>query len=221
MLDAGAAWAGAWPREAGTAFVSAGQTFSTGGRNLVAALADLRSFSSLYAEYGLTPDITLGAELSHARSLDAGLTAGMVFVRRPVWRTETGQIVSIEIGAGTRDDGEDLRESRLRAGLSWGLGFESRWGAGWTGVDASAEMRVPSRDMVYKADFTAGIKPNDRLMLIGQVQTGLYPGADPLIRLAPSVVRRFGKSTHIQIGVEAGVLGDDAVGLKLATWWTF
>lgn len=142
-------------------------------------------------------------------------------MRRPVWRNDAGQIASVELGAGYRYDGYDQRDVRLRAGLSWGLGFQSRWGDGWAGVDTSAETRLPARDRILKADFTAGIKPTDRLMLIAQLQTGLYPGADPLVRFAPSVVRRIGETSHIQIGVEAGLRGDDTLGVKLATWWTF
>ena len=109
----------------------------------------------------------------------------------------------------------------IRPGLSWGRGFESAGGGGWLGVESSVELRLPSGDTAVKADFTAGLKPTEAWMLIAQVQTGLYPDADPIVRLAPSVVRRLGDTTHAQLGLIGGVVGDDAVGVKLALWFSF
>ena len=67
VLPAGAL-AGAWPRPKGETFLSFGQEFSTGATTLLGAVTDIRSWSSVYAEYGLTDRLTIG--------LDAGLGDG-------------------------------------------------------------------------------------------------------------------------------------------------
>lgn len=74
---------------------------------------------------------------------------------------------------------------------------------------------------MLKADFTAGIRPGERTMLIAQLQTGRYPEADPVIRFAPSYVRAIGENRHVQLGLDTALSGDDSHGIKLATWWSF
>jgi hypothetical protein len=41
------------------------------------------------------------------------------------------------------------------------------------------------------------------------------------VRLAPSVVRRLGDHVHLQLGFIGSVAGDDAMGVKFATWLDF
>jgi hypothetical protein len=212
--------AGAWPREPGAVFLSFSSTLSTGAETLLAPLTDIRSASQVFAEYGLSETWTLGLDALRATGDDATLTAGLVSLRRPVWRGDGGGIAAAELGLGFLDDA-DGTQARVRPGLSWGRGFESLRGGGWLGVESSVELRLPSGDTAVKADFTAGLKPTDTWMLIAQVQTGLYPDADPIVRLAPSVVRRLGPKSHAQLGLLGSVAGDDAVGVKLAFWFSF
>jgi hypothetical protein len=212
--------AGAWPREPGAVFLSLSGTLSTGAETLLAPMTDIRSASQVFAEYGLSEDWTLGLDALRATGDDATLTAGLVSLRRPVWRGDGGGIAAAELGLGVIEDA-DGTQARIRPGLSWGRGFESTRGGGWLGVESSVELRLPSADTALKADFTAGLKPTEAWMLIAQVQTGLYPDADPIVRLAPSVVRRLGASTHAQLGLIGSLAGDDAVGVKLAFWFSF
>lgn len=212
--------AGAWPREPGTVFLSFSSTLSTGARTLLAPMTDIRSGNQVFAEYGLTDVWTLGLDATRATGEGAPVSAGLVSLRRPVWRGSGGGIAAAELGVGVLEDGDGV-QGRLRPGLSWGRGFETARGDGWLGVESSVELRLPSGDTAVKADFTAGLKPTDNWMLIAQVQTGLYPRADPIVRLAPSVVRRLGETTHAQLGLIGSVAGDDAVGLKLALWFSF
>ena len=221
------AGAGAWPRDEGAAFLSLSQTVSTGGRTLLSASEDIRSYTSLYAEYGLTPKLTIG--LDAGVGIDASLSTGMespvnawlAFLRYPIWVGEGGNRFAAQIGAGTQTEPDYGQQARLRPGLSWGRGFESRWGGGWFGIEASAEYRFKSEDFAFKADYTAGIKPSEKWMLIFQLQTGRYGAEDTIVRLAPSVVRKMGKRMHLQLGGIASVAGDDALGLKFATWFEF
>ena len=219
-LSALRAEAGAWPREEGKTFLSLSQTFTTGTFSLLAPTETLTSYSSLYAEYGLTATTTIGIEAAYGLGPEARLATGIAFVRRPIWETESGHRFAADLGVGWRTEGSE-QDLRLRPGLAWGRGFESAWGNGWMGADASAELMLPSDDMAFKVDLTTGVKPNDDWMAIMQVQSGRYPGSGAIIRLAPSVVRAIGERAHLQLGLDAAVYGDDAIGVKLGAWFSF
>lgn len=221
LACAGPALAGAWPRARATTFLSLAQAFTTGSRPLLAPGEEITSYTSIFAEYGLTDDLTLGFDAAYGTGADTALRTGIAFARLPFWRNAGPHHFAADFGIGYRDDGTDGQDLRLRPGLAWGRGFESGWGNGWLGVEASAEWLTPSDQTILKADFTSGLKPDENWMLILQLQTGRYPDSGALIRLAPSVVRAMGDSSHLQIGLDATVLGDDSLGFKLATWFTF
>lgn len=219
-LSALRAEAGAWPREEGKTFVSLSQVFTTGTQSLLAPTETLTSYSSIYAEYGLTGAVTIGFDAGYGMGPEARLATGIDFVRRPIWESPSGQRFAADFGVGWRTQSGE-QDVRLRPGIAWGRGFESAWGGGWMGVDASAELMLPSDDTAFKVDFTTGLKPNDDWMVILQVQSGRYPGSGAIARLAPSVVRAIGERSHIQLGLDATVLGDDSIGVKLGTWFSF
>ena len=210
-----------------------GLIFDRKGEILALAGCDLLTISpSLLKELQessdeVTPKLTIG--LDAGVGIDASLSTGMespvnawlAFLRYPIWVGEGGNRFAAQIGAGTQTEPDYGQQARLRPGLSWGRGFESRWGGGWFGIEASAEYRFKSEDFAFKADYTAGIKPSEKWMLIFQLQTGRYGAEDTIVRLAPSVVRKMGKRMHLQLGGIASVAGDDALGLKFATWFEF
>jgi hypothetical protein len=212
--------AGAWPRPKGETFVSVATRQSTGARTLIAAVQDIRSYTSIYVEHGVTDRLTVGFDAGQGRGPDERVDAALAFARLPVWSPGLHKVAA-DFGLGMLEDGVDGTQTRIRPGLAWGRGFESRWGGGWLGMEASYEFRVPSGDSAVKADFTAGLKPDDRWMAILQLQTGAFPDSEPIARLAPSVVRRLGARSHVQIGGLAPLAGDDAYGAMLALWFTF
>ena len=219
-LAATEAAAGAWPRPKGETFVSVATRWSTGARTLIAAVQDIRSYNSIYLEHGVTDRLTVGLDAGQGRGPDDHLDAVLAFARLPVWSRGEHRVAA-DLGLGFLEDGVDGTQTRVRPGLAWGRGFESRWGGGWLGMEASYEYRFPSGDSAVKADFTAGLKPNDRWMGILQLQTGAYPDSKPIARLAPSVARRVGARSHVQVGGVAPLAGDDAYGATLALWFTF
>ncbi len=224
---AGPACAGAWPREKGSTFVSLSHAVSTGTQTLLTPFMTISNYTGLYAEYGLTEKLTLG--------LDAGLggnpadaeteayevRATAVFLRYPVWSDDSGHRTAVQLGFGRITDSVHGDQTRLIPALAWGYGFESRFGGGWAGIDASADIRQPSGEVFWKADATLGLKPTERWMGILQLQTGLYPDAEPLVRFAPSVVRKLGPRLSLQLGGFAGLTGDDSLGAKAALWLSF
>jgi hypothetical protein len=220
LVAATTAEAGAWPRPRGETFVSLATRQTTGARTLIAAVQDIDSYTSIYVEHGLTDRLTLGLDAGQGRGPDETVEAGLVFARLPVWSPGPHK-VAVELGVGLYEDSIDGTQTRIRPGLSWGRGFESRWGGGWLGMESSWEYRSPSGDTAFKADFTAGLKPTERWMGIMQVQTGAYPDAEPIARLAPSVVRAIGARSHLQAGGLLPIYGDNAYGVTLAMWFTF
>jgi hypothetical protein len=219
-LAATEAVAGAWPRPKGETFVSIATRQSTGARTLIAAVQDIHSYNSIYLEHGLTERLTVGLDAGQGRGPDEQVAAALVFARLPVWSPGEHKVAA-DLGFGLLEDDVDGTQTRIRPGLAWGRGFQSRRGDGWLGMEASWEYRLPSGDSAVKADFTAGLKPTDRWMAILQLQTGVYPDSDPIARLAPSVVRKLGARTHLQVGGLAPLAGDDAWGATLALWLTF
>lgn len=218
-LAAGAATAGAWPRPQGDYFLSLSSQTSTGGRSFVTAIGDIRSYTSLYGEYGVTDRLTAGIDAGFGSGQDNAAASALVFARLPVW-SPGDQKVAADFGIGWITSDQDGDQLRLRPGIAWGRGFESGWGGGWLGMESSLEYRTPDSEMIFKADFTAGLKPTDSWMLIGQLQTGIYPdNEDPLIRLAPSVVRRLGPRLHMQLGAVIDIFGGDGIGVKASFWY--
>ena len=224
---AGPAAAGAWPREKGSTFVSLSHAVSTGTQTLLTPFMTISTYTGLYAEYGLTDKLTLGLDAGFGGDPEDAETdaytvqTGAIFLRHPLWSDDTGHRTAIQFGLGRITDSDHGDQTRIIPALAWGYGFESRFGGGWAGIDASADFRQPSGDTVWKADATLGLKPTDRWMGILQLQTGLAPDTDPLVRFAPSVVRSFGKRVSLQLGAFAGIEGDDSLGGKVALWLTF
>lgn len=217
----GPALAGAWPREEGTFFLSLSQGLSSGSPALLAPDQSFRSYTSVYAEYGLTERLTVGLDAAYGWGPEADLWTGLVFARWPLGETAAGDRFAVDLGLGQRVDSGEGTDLRTRLGLAWGRGFEIGWGQGWMGVEGSAERLIPANDQLYKADFTVGLKPNDDWMLMLQVQSGLYPEGDPLVRLAPSVARRITEHMRAQVGLDATIVGERSYGVKFSTWLTF
>lgn len=218
-LSGTAATAGAWPRGEGNFFLSTTQQTSTGGRSFVTAVGDIRNYTSLYAEYGVSERLTAGLEAGYGTDRDNTTASALVFARLPVWSPGEHK-VSADFGLGWITSDQDGEQVRIRPGLAWGRGFESDWGGGWLGMESTLEYRSPDSETIFKADFTAGLKPTESWMLIGQLQTGIYPdNEDPLVRFAPSVVRRIGPRLHMQVGAILDIFGGDGIGLKASFWY--
>ena len=62
----------------------------------------------------------------------------LVFARLPVWSPGEHKVAA-DLGFGLLADGVEPTQTRIRPGLAWGRGFESRWGGGWLGMEASYE----------------------------------------------------------------------------------
>ena len=216
VLAAAQVEAGAWPRGEGKVFVSVGHLASTdleaitSGAYLIDGL-EIGGYSTLFAEYGLTPKLTFGLDYGS----DGEFWTAILFLRRSF---EAGRnVFAAEIGYGRRSLWNGETEQVIRPGLHWGRGAD--WG--WIGVETYAEFRSENPGTGYKLDATLGWRMGERSSLVFQVLTARYPGADATVRLAPSYVRRFSEHISVELGLAADVVGAGDVGLDLATWIEF
>jgi hypothetical protein len=215
--------AGSWPREAGTGFASLTQWQGGGGSG---------GYTALYAEYGLTPRLTLG--LDAGRSV-AGHDKSVLFLRLPILRVLGGPVAA-ELGYGTI-----AGQAVLRPGLSWGRSLSRpRW-QGWLSVDTRLEWGMDSKTLDEKTDFTLGLTlldpqghPADWTFML-QLQTGVVdigqqlfllqtegikPGAS-FIRLVPSLTYRLREGLHLELGYVLGLDSRGGQGIKLGLWTQF
>jgi len=206
--------AGPWAREKGKSFLSFSVTATTPTGDIGTTP---EFFGAFYMERGLGRDLTLGFDTGINQEMD---TTSIMFLRRPVGGTNGANRFALQLGAGTTVSSEGV-DYLGQAGASWGRGLETRFGAGWAVLDLSAQYRITAQELVSKADLTFGVKPNERTKIMMQLQTGKYPDSDLFVRLVPSVARKIGERTQVELGAQIGLSGDDRVGIKLGTWLEF
>ncbi len=227
----GIAVAGAWPREPGGVFAAISRE-TTVARNafseeeMVAngGRIDAAHYSALYAEVGLTRRLTFGLDLGEADTENS--RTNIVFLRAALSPPEWRHALAAELGIGNRKIATFGRyrgttETLLRPGISWGYGFESRAGPGWINLDLKAELRQTTKEAAYKADLTIGVAPNDLWLAYIQFQGSDYPGADPALRLAPTLVRKVRPWLSLETALLLDVEGGDRMGVKVGVWFEF
>jgi len=195
------ATSGAWLRSTGEGFLS-----------WTVKLQDepeTTAYSTLYAEYGINPDLTLGLDIG---SDEGGDHKALAFVLMPLSRD--GLHIAFELAAGTLDDGVALRPS-MSVGHSLNIGDLG----GWWSIDTRA--RISKGDTALAIDATLGMTIWNGIKLIGQLQQG-GPVKDPdYLRLAGSVVWRVAPQQHIEVGLTTSLKNAEDFGLKLGMWRSF
>ena len=109
LLSSGApALAGAWPREQGELFISAGGNFWLSDGSQLPVYYD----PTVYAEYGLTDRITLGLDMHTA---DKGrIGSAFVFAQVPIGRRDGPNKWALDLPGGKRHLGESALECAIR-----------------------------------------------------------------------------------------------------------
>lgn len=200
------AHADAWLRAAGAGFASVSHYATEFGDTV---------HDSLLIEYGVTPGLTFGVE---AGVSPGGTWSGMAYGRIPLGNPDRATRFAAEFGAGITVDGN----TALRLSLAAGRGIETRFGPGWLSLDSRAD-HVPGLKLTnLDIDATAGLHLGDKSMAILQLQARAdTDGAPTTLTIAPSYVRQISESLNLELGVSAGVIGNDDLRLKLGTWLSF
>ena len=205
ICAAGPCAASPWLRETRTAFVSASALATDSGG------AD----AAIYAEYGLRPDLTLGAKLD--LELGRGDRSGYLFARRP-WGARDGPLLfAYDLGVGLSDKG-GVQNPFLRFGLSAGRGIVINDRGGWAVVEAAVERPTGVGHTRFKLDGTLGLSFTDQWQ--GMLQTFVsHENGDTTAKLAPSVLwSPDAAAVTFQLGLEADA---EELALRVGIWRSF
>jgi len=74
---------------------------------------------------------------------------------------------------------------------------------------------------LLEMDFTLGLKPGRRSIVILQLQSGVPSDSVPYARIAPSFVYETKPGHHLELGATAGLLNSDDFRIKLGVWLRF
>lgn len=202
--------AGAWLREKGGGFLS----FSTTG---YFTDSGARQQNSVYLEYGLIENLTIGID-GHQNPYGYG--HALAFIRLPIYHTPRQGRFSTELSLGAHHDLG--RTSRMwKATLSYGYGYESRWGSGWLAIDAALEVRTSDNRRRRKLDITAGMNADRLLNPMLNIETARDRSGRQYWAITPAIIIRGKAGTRWITGIEKRSAYPDAYGLKIAMWRDF
>lgn len=201
--------AGPWPRGEGDGFFAASVTARP-----PEAAADREL--SLYAEYGLTPQLTIGADL-HGQGSGTGHL--LLFARLPLPET-SGLHSAIQASAGGyRAGGHAGTMGRLT--LTAGRGFTLSGIPGWWTLDAAAEWRRGLPGPVWKLDGTVGLNTQGRLKPLLQSEYSKLSGQRPVWSLLPGLRIQAGPGWYLVANAELRSAQTRTVGIRLGLWQDF
>ena len=200
--------AGAWPRKKREGFLSFSVTAydpKPGGTSA--------GYASLYTEYGVRKDLTLGLDLG---SSEFGDHKAIAFLVTPISKKGDTTKVSFELGIGITNG-----KFVIRPGLAFGKGFEFIGKNGWFSIETRSEILATNASSKLASDITLGLSASDSSKVILQLQSGGSLASPDFLRLAPSFVYEYLAGRHIELGATAGIKNADAFGLKLGIWRAF
>lgn len=209
FLAASGVSAGAWLKEEGTGFSS----FALVAQD---SPLGLRVEGRAYVEYGLTPRLTVGANVLTGAD---GAGEALAFARLPLGPQERPNKLAVEIGAGAFGQGRSWRPLS-KATLSYGRGFENAWGYGWVSVDASAEYRSGAADPTFKLAGTIGQSSGMTWRPMLEVELA-RTGARSSWLVAPGLLRDGPRDVTFVFQFERHSGSDRRYGLRLGLWRNF
>jgi hypothetical protein len=232
-LPAAPAQASPWPRDAGRLFTSTrADNFRAERPTEADALGPRRlerQQANVYAEYGLDPNTTLAAKIVYGtiayfdgyESFAAeGVSEIEIAVQRRLLQRRNDVLSARLAGAapsrfetGARpdmtSDGYDI-EARLLYGRNVAPGRVKTF----AGVEAAYRRRFGDGADQIRLDFTLGVEPSARLLLlietfaVKSVGAAAPGGADyDVIRLQPSAAWRFSPRWAVQLGASREIAG--------------
>jgi len=223
-LAPGAGSAGPWPRAKGDLFLSFSHEVQDGGGN--------EGWTSLYAEYGLTPRWTLGLDLGGGPDKQTAL----IFLQHAVGKQDRPGRLTFSSGLGL-ETGPDSQAYGMM-GAAWGRSLQTPFGPGWVAVEPQLRMGVALSESwpptlvlnmdgtlkttaSRKLDLTLGATVRPGLIVMGQLQMEEVVDGASTTRLSAAAVRKVGARGKVLLGVSAPLAGDGAAALKLGTWLEF
>ena len=200
-LAADTARAGAWLRAEGEGFASWSLKIQHG--------AETKQYSTLYAEYGLNPDLTVGLDVGSDEARDY---KALAFVLMPLQRDSLH--IAFQMAAGVV-----AGDPALRPGLSVGRGLKIGGLDGWTNVDLRATIIDGDADL--ELDATLGLTVWEGTKMIWQLQQGGQPHEPDFLRATASVVWEVAHGRHIEVATSTGLINAEDFGIQIGIWQSF
>ncbi|MBS9718449.1 hypothetical protein ACFFUT_13290 [Pseudohalocynthiibacter aestuariivivens] len=197
------AFSGAWPREHGTVYVAFSETFT------VNSVGVPRSFLSLYAEYGLSPQLTLGFDGFRSGSGESSET--FLFLSFPLHTNNPRNHYALTFALGEHADLTGAPAPALRIGLNWGRNI----GSSWLAINNFATFRKASDTPLLKLDATWGYHFSNHIDLMLNLRAETYDGATNKIEIAPGLTWQTGVGNRIEVGLSIGAAEHREYGLKI------
>lgn len=211
LASAQTAPAGPWLREKGKAF-AASSVSATQAKDIS---------GSVYLEYGLRENVTLGADVFYGidRTLQQAGSA-IIFARFPISEPDATHKWAWHLGVGARSQ-NNIFTPAVEAGLSWGRGIKIGTRYGWAVIDSS--LNIPGSDLErrIKLDGTLGLGFTDHFRGMAQVFV-THQGGEVFAKFAPSVLIIPGKGPYtVQLSAEIPMAGGGETQFKLGLWRDF
>lgn len=200
-LAAGPARAGAWLRDEGDGFSTWNIKVQDGGTT--------KAYSTLYAEYGLNPDLTGGLDIGGD---ETGDYKALAFVLMPIRRDTLH--VAFQLAAGAI-----ANEPALRPGISVGRGLRIGGLDGWANIDLRAPITPDNVGLAI--DATLGLTIWEGTKMIWQLQQGGMLIEPDFLRATASVVWQVSPGRHFEIGTTTSLINAEDFGLQIGIWKTF
>ena len=202
--------AGAWLREDGRGFLAVASSLA---RSDTATVSETR----LYGEYGATPRLTLGMDISNQPGR-AG--HALVFARLPLGNVSGQTRFAMELGLGGHHR-QGKWSGMFKTSLAMGRGFTSGRGDGWLGIETAVEHRLGSSGPIYKLDAVIGLSSGARIRPMLKLETAYVPGRPVGWTLTPSLMIDARKGVIWVIGLERKSAAQNSTGLSLGMWRDF
>ena len=205
FTDPNAGYAGAWPREQGTAFVALSETIT------INSVGISRSFLSLYAEYGLSPQLTLGFDGFRGGQEESSET--FLFLSFPLFTANKKNRFAFTAGLGQHANLTGTPAPALRVGLNWGRNI----GSNWLALNNFVTFRKTTDDPLLKLDATWGYHYSNNIDLMLNLRAETYDGATGKFELAPGLTWKTGAGSRIELGLSIGASEHREYGVKFGT----
>ena len=169
--------------------------------------------------------LTLGVDAGRAAGRGEG--QAIVFARTTVGPQSPTRRQALELGFGARLDEDQVPRPALRAGLSWGRGFETRFGPGWLALDGSVtgygSLATIGMDegLALKLDTTLGVRPGEDSQATLQVFWSRSGEEEAALRVVPSYARRLRGGTFGRVGLVLGTGAAPSLGVKVGIFTEF
>lgn len=206
--------AGPWARGEGKTFLSFAYEMTVDPGD---PFMELNHEILFYGERGLTPRLTF--VLDGANDITGDERTLIAALNRSLAAPDAVHQFAVLAGVGSTRDAAG-GEAFPVLGASWGRGFETRWGGGWTVIEAQHRAAGADRALT-KLDLTLGIRPSDRSLLYGQLRLADAAASDPTARLTATMVLEVSKTLKAELGLLYGLANDDMVGLRSGLWLEF